>query len=204
MFAKSLVGGMVFWLLMQISPQLAGIGLIVIPIVIVILTNKEEKKSDTSKYGYSPRHEKYENLPDNQKKVVDSLRDERYIEKDEPIVQGCRSQSAIPGSMMQRLNGDPQYYPSLKQFEAYGSKLSRDLDNRLMDAARNESREWTRKKHVFIKENNWQSARDNLVSVMKECESFGKSVTTSSVVNTTPSIIEPRKPFKANNDSLFD
>jgi len=39
----------------------------------------------------------------------------------------------------------------------------------LLSAAEYESREYTKKKNFFIKEDNWSTARDNLVNTVKEC-----------------------------------
>jgi len=169
MFGKAVLGAMLIVVLMPIAPGLAALGFILIPIVIVILQNKEEKAANTTKYGYCPIRQKVEDLPAEQQARVRAISDEKKIEKDQEIYQMCRNQQAIKGTIIQRLNGDPQYYPSLKQYEHLTGTLPAALGEKLMSAARYESREYTKKKNVFIREDNWVSARNALVSVVNEC-----------------------------------
>jgi len=43
-----------------------------------------------------------------------------------------------------------------------------------MSAARYESREYTKKKNFFIKEDDWASARSNLIEIVNECNTYRK------------------------------
>ena len=206
MFAKVMIVSVIAMAIMQIAPSLGLFALIGGGIFVAVWDGKDKKAQNTAKYGYDPVRQNYKDLPAEQKKRVDDIRHEGYITKDQEIVQICRNQQAIPGTMMQRLNGEPQYYPSLKQFEEYGSTLSRSLDDKLMSAAEYESREWTKKRNVFIQEDNWQSARNNLINIMNECVAFENrgSLPAKTEVKEEPKKIEPRKPYTAINDDIFD
>jgi len=70
MFGKAVVGGMIVVALMSITPGLAGLAFIIIPIVIVILQNKEERAANEAKYGWDPVRDKFDDLPKEQKDRV--------------------------------------------------------------------------------------------------------------------------------------
>jgi hypothetical protein len=172
MFGKLVIGSMFFIAVTSVAPQLGAILFIAIPIIIVVMQGKEEKAANTAEFGYDPIRQKIEDLPPEQQARVKEISDEKKIAKDQEIYQMCRNQKAIPGTMTQRLRGDPQYYPSLKQYQDLANKLPPALGSKLMTAARYESREYTKKKNLFIHEDDWTAARDRLVCVVKECNAF--------------------------------
>jgi len=202
MFQKVLVVSVIAFAVMQIAPSLGLFALIGGGIAVAIWDGSDKKKENTAKFGYDPVRQNYADLPAEQKKRVDEIRDEKNIAKDQEIVQICRNQN-IPGTFISRLNGDPQYYPSLKQLEPFASTLPSHLSNKLMNAARSESREWTKKKNLYIREDNWQEARNYLVSVVQECNSYGQPKAEPAKQIEEKPKADPR-PFKAYNDELFN
>jgi len=187
---------------MQIAPSLGLFALIGGGIAVAVWDGSDKKKENTAKYGYDPVRQNLNDLPPEQQQRVREIREEKDIAKDQEIVQICRNQN-IPGTFMQRYNGEPQYYPSLKQLEPFASTLPSHLNNKLMNAARSESREWTKKKNVFIREDNWQEARNYLVSVVKECNSYGQPKAEQVKQIEEKPKADP-KPFKPYNDDLFN
>ena len=174
MFSKVMVVSVIAMAIMQIAPSLGLFALIGGGIFVACWQGSDEKKANTAKYGYCPIRQKVEDLPPEQQKRVREIRDNKQIEKDQEIYQMCRNQQAIPGTMIERLNRDPQYYPSLKQYETLAGTLPSSLGDRLMSAARYESREYTKKKNFFIKEDDWVSARSNLIEIVNECNTHRK------------------------------
>jgi hypothetical protein len=171
MFGKAVVGGMIIVALMSIAPGLAGLAFIVIPIVIVILQNKEERAANEAKYGWDPIRDKFENLPKEQKDRVKQGWDDDKTRKREEITQMCRNQEAIPGTFSQRLSGNADYYPSIKEWQSYSIGLPPALKKRLMAAAEAESWELSKSKAVIICDKNaYPQARQTLINIFNECE----------------------------------
>ena len=178
MFGKAVVGGMIVVALMSIAPGLAGLAFIVIPIVIVILQNKEERAANEAKYGWDPIRDKFENLPKEQKDRVKQGWDDDKTRKREEITQMCRNQEAIPGTFSQRLSGNADYYPSIKEWQSYSIGLPPALKNRLIAAAEAESWEQSKAKAVIICDKNAHTkARQTLINIFNECEAHKKKAT---------------------------
>jgi len=171
MFGKAVVGAMIVIALMSIAPGLAGLAFIIIPIVIVILQNKEERAANEAKYGWDPVRDKFDDLPKEQKDRVRQGWDDEKTRKREEITQMCRNQEAIPGTFSQRLNRKTDFYPSLKEWQRYSIGLPPSLKTRLIAAAEAESWELSKSKAVIIYDKNaYPQARQVLMNVFNECE----------------------------------
>jgi len=189
MFFKSILGAMFIIAMTPIAPGLAALGFIVIPIIIVVLQNKEERAANEAKYGWDPVRDKFENLPKEQQDRVKQGWDDERTRKREEITQICRRQKAIPGTISQRLRGKTDFYPSLEDWHDYTHDLPQSLKNRLLAAAETESWELSKSKALITYDRNaYPQARQNLINVYNECEVYrkkGASVEAPRQNNTT-------------------
>ena len=189
MFFKSILGAMFIIAMTPIAPGLAALGFIVIPIIIVVLQNKEERAANEAKYGWDPVRDKFENLPKEQQDRVKQGWDDERTRKREEITQICRRQKAIPGTISQRLRGKTDFYPSLEDWQGYTHDLPQSLKNRLLVAAETESWELSKSKALITYDRNaYPQARQNLINVYNECEVYrkkGASVEAPRQNNTT-------------------
>jgi hypothetical protein len=227
MFGRSLVGGMVLVALSSISPGLVVIGLIVIPIIMIIMDNKEEKADDIAKYGYSARHEKFENLPPERKRVVNEIRNNEKIAKSVEIQQIYRRQfdKYVSQTTIHRggyaLAQDKKHktpvenqLPSLDYYQNMANTLPSHLGNELMSAARAESRACAAKDELLfgIDRNtafeNYRIIRANFVEIIDKCNNSknviakNSSGEQSAIKDEIPR--EPPKPYAGYSDDLFN
>ena len=158
-----------------IAPGLAALGFIVIPIIIVVLQNKEERSANEAKYGWDPVRDKFENLPKEQQDRVKQGWDDERTRKREEITQICRRQKAIPGTISQRLRGKTDFYPSLEDWQDYTNGLPQSYKTRLLSAAETESWELSKSKALITYDRNaYPQARQNLINAYNECEAYRK------------------------------
>ena len=190
MFWKALVGGVVVIALMSVSPTLGGLAFFIAPVVIVIMTNREEKAEHTAKWGYSPIREDYNKLSPERKKIVDNIRLNEHLDKDEHIVQITRR--ANENTLERHIGNDPDSMISnlclsansnillpLESFQKIADNLPSHLGNELMNAARKESRSRAgtlgmSSIHIGAREADkaWGEARTELDSVAEKCRSY--------------------------------
>ena len=173
MFMKALIGGVIFIALTSVAPQLGAILLIVIPIVIVIAQNKEEKAANTAEFGYDPIRQRVNDLPPEQQARVKEISDNKKIKEKEVTTQIVRNQKAIPGTIYQRLNGKADFYPSLNDWEIYAYGLPSGLKEKLMAAAKAESWESSKSRALIIYDySDHQKAIQSLKNIFTECEAY--------------------------------
>jgi len=193
-------------------------GLLIVFIIAIIMTVCkviDTKANETAKYGWSPSHENYDKLSPERMAVVKKIRDDERIIEEESLIQMCRRQE-IPGkTLLQRLYGVEDYYPSIKHLEAFAETLPPTLGDKLLVAAKYESREYCKKRIVFIHENDHKAAVSSLIEIMKECSQFNAykaseaareaaSEAAKTTQRNTGLVEMEDKPYVAGYDALFD